>query len=364
VHTGPEADELNQQLQAKAFTTGPDIFFRRGEYNPGSSGSRELIAHELSHVVQQSSRVLSSDASGMSVRPAGDAFEQEAESVGHAVSEARSKTTHAMGGEGASNKGGRHPFVQRAPLPPRQVSPAVYRVGNDGTVHAMIDQANQILAQANIRIVAKSESEVDPGSLKDALKARMKYVAEATKGWDKEVYWKRVDGLSWGDDKGLRECWETFNDEVKLDLWHEAVVARLPELPDNSLAIVSSNIERGAFFGAPAEGVFGKTWRQDTQNKYIKHIFKIPEGKAVDTQKAICFVYPNNIRPGQAGETLAHELGHALLNSGEHVVLGRWLAKWWDRRRLMAEGGARTGTRLTPAEIASMRKSPYVTKPT
>ena len=35
------------------FTTGPNIFFKQGEYNPGSSGGRELIAHELTHVVQQ-----------------------------------------------------------------------------------------------------------------------------------------------------------------------------------------------------------------------------------------------------------------------------------------------------------------------
>ena len=54
VHADSEADTLNRQLSAKAFTTGPDIFFKRGEYNPSSRVGRELIAHELSHVVQQS----------------------------------------------------------------------------------------------------------------------------------------------------------------------------------------------------------------------------------------------------------------------------------------------------------------------
>ena len=53
VHTGTEADSLNQTLQARAFTTGRDIFFRRGEYNPGSYKGKELLAHELTHVVQQ-----------------------------------------------------------------------------------------------------------------------------------------------------------------------------------------------------------------------------------------------------------------------------------------------------------------------
>ena len=53
VHTDSESDSLNKQLGARAFTTGSDIFFRQGEYNPTSSGGQELLAHELTHVVQQ-----------------------------------------------------------------------------------------------------------------------------------------------------------------------------------------------------------------------------------------------------------------------------------------------------------------------
>lgn len=53
VHTGARSDGLNQSLQSRAFTTGPDIFFRSGEYQPASSSGQELLAHELTHVVQQ-----------------------------------------------------------------------------------------------------------------------------------------------------------------------------------------------------------------------------------------------------------------------------------------------------------------------
>jgi hypothetical protein len=53
VHTDTRADQLNQSIQARAFTTGQDVFFRQGEYNPGSRGGQELLAHELTHVVQQ-----------------------------------------------------------------------------------------------------------------------------------------------------------------------------------------------------------------------------------------------------------------------------------------------------------------------
>jgi hypothetical protein len=53
VHTDAQADQLNRSIQAKAFTTGQDVFFRQGAYEPGSRGGQELIAHELAHVVQQ-----------------------------------------------------------------------------------------------------------------------------------------------------------------------------------------------------------------------------------------------------------------------------------------------------------------------
>lgn len=53
VHTDAKSDQLNQSIQARAFTTGQDVFFRQGEYQPGSRSGQELIAHELTHVVQQ-----------------------------------------------------------------------------------------------------------------------------------------------------------------------------------------------------------------------------------------------------------------------------------------------------------------------
>ena len=53
VHTGVESDSLNDSLSSRAFTTGRNIFFRQGDYTPESSSGKELIAHELTHVVQQ-----------------------------------------------------------------------------------------------------------------------------------------------------------------------------------------------------------------------------------------------------------------------------------------------------------------------
>lgn len=53
VHTGSRATELNRSLDARAFTVGRDIFFRDGAYQPDSVTGRQLLAHELTHTVQQ-----------------------------------------------------------------------------------------------------------------------------------------------------------------------------------------------------------------------------------------------------------------------------------------------------------------------
>ncbi|MEO1127266.1 MAG: DUF4157 domain-containing protein [Cyanobacteria bacterium J06639_16] len=47
VHTDSQSNQLNTTLQAKAFTTGQDVFFKRGEFQPRSREGQELIAHEL-----------------------------------------------------------------------------------------------------------------------------------------------------------------------------------------------------------------------------------------------------------------------------------------------------------------------------
>ncbi len=54
VHTGPEADRRARSIHALAFTVGRDVVFRSGAYQPGTRTGKRLLAHELTHVVQQS----------------------------------------------------------------------------------------------------------------------------------------------------------------------------------------------------------------------------------------------------------------------------------------------------------------------
>ncbi|BAZ31949.1 OmpA/MotB domain-containing protein [Cylindrospermum sp. NIES-4074] len=53
VHTSEEAIQMNRELGAQAFAHGSNIYFGAGKYNPGSSDGKHLLAHELTHTIQQ-----------------------------------------------------------------------------------------------------------------------------------------------------------------------------------------------------------------------------------------------------------------------------------------------------------------------
>ena len=76
VHTDDTADALAQSVSARAFTTGSDVYFAKDEYKPGTHGGDQLLAHELSHVVQQRGAPTSGP---LVVSQPGDALETEAD---------------------------------------------------------------------------------------------------------------------------------------------------------------------------------------------------------------------------------------------------------------------------------------------
>ncbi len=57
IHAGQDAAYLNHIMGSKAFTNGNDIYFNRGKYNPETSDGKHLLAHELTHTIQQSGQV-------------------------------------------------------------------------------------------------------------------------------------------------------------------------------------------------------------------------------------------------------------------------------------------------------------------
>jgi hypothetical protein len=86
VHADARADALARAVAARAFTVGSDVFFAGGEYRPGSAAGDELIAHEAAHVAQQAGAAA---AGPLTIMPADDAREREADAVARAMRDRR-----------------------------------------------------------------------------------------------------------------------------------------------------------------------------------------------------------------------------------------------------------------------------------
>jgi len=104
VHTDSTAASSATHASAQAYTIGNDVVFGSGQYNPGSPAGRQLLAHELAHVVQQ-------DTPGGGAAPA-NAYESEAGAAAERVSR----------GEPASVTLAAPTAMQRQPLPGSSLS--------------------------------------------------------------------------------------------------------------------------------------------------------------------------------------------------------------------------------------------------
>jgi len=69
IHTGSTAAQLSQDVGAQAFTHGSDIYFNQGKYNPESGSGKQLLAHELTHTVQQGGSGVQREGIGISRTP-------------------------------------------------------------------------------------------------------------------------------------------------------------------------------------------------------------------------------------------------------------------------------------------------------
>ena len=79
VHAGPRAARSARAVNAHAYTVGHRIVFGAGQYSPRTAAGRRLLAHELTHVVQQ--RSAQPAAETLAIGDSSDSLEQEAESA-------------------------------------------------------------------------------------------------------------------------------------------------------------------------------------------------------------------------------------------------------------------------------------------
>ena len=116
IHEGPRAASVG----ALAYTQGTDIHFQPGQFNPHSQAGRELLGHELAHVVQQSrGRVRASTrARGVEIND-DSSLEREADEMGAKAVRARSsrESQASTGLMPTGNTSGHSALVQRQVVP-------------------------------------------------------------------------------------------------------------------------------------------------------------------------------------------------------------------------------------------------------
>ena len=84
VHNDAKAADSARAVNALAYTVGKDVVFGQGQYQPAGSARRSLLAHELTHVVQQQDAAPALD-SDLRVSEADSAAERQAEFIGRGL---------------------------------------------------------------------------------------------------------------------------------------------------------------------------------------------------------------------------------------------------------------------------------------
>ena len=99
VHTDGKATESARSVQAHAYTVGNDVVFQSDKYAPESDSGQRMLAHELTHVVQQRSGPVDGTPApgGIKVSHPSDSFEQAAESTADRVMSSQAVATPITG---------------------------------------------------------------------------------------------------------------------------------------------------------------------------------------------------------------------------------------------------------------------------
>ncbi|MDX3663360.1 DUF4157 domain-containing protein [Streptomyces sp. ID05-26A] len=115
VHTGSEAHDSAKSVNAHAYTVGSNIVFQRDKYDPSSDSGKHMLAHELTHVVQQRSGPVdgTDNGAGVKVSSPSDRFEREAVANADRVMSA-APSAPAVQREEAPEEETAQTFVQRA----------------------------------------------------------------------------------------------------------------------------------------------------------------------------------------------------------------------------------------------------------
>jgi uncharacterized protein DUF4157/CDI toxin RNase A-like protein/uncharacterized protein DUF922 len=231
VHTGDVAAQSASSARSLAFTVGSDIVFGAGQYAPQTESGRHLLAHELTHVVQQSSGPVAGTTigHGVTISDPSDSYEQAAETNARAI----------MSGQQA---------LSSAPAATKQTQ-------------------SQVQRWTNPLVTLKSDAELIEDGADGDLQAIKKITDFSAATDDQKISMiKTLLDQFWvgpRDESALERIWKSFGDRVftiasaHVDLWtqsadrgaellDEVPLAHLKaiEFPDDVKEVVSTYLQR------------------------------------------------------------------------------------------------------------------------
>lgn len=119
VHTDARAAESARAIDARAYTVGRNVVFGQGQYHPGGVAGRGLIAHELTHVIQQRGAPTGLNF-GLEISQSDNADERQAQSVSHAIASGASAPPITSSGSALQRQDGAG-AGSRAPAPRKTI---------------------------------------------------------------------------------------------------------------------------------------------------------------------------------------------------------------------------------------------------
>jgi hypothetical protein len=144
IHNDAQAAKSAGAVDALAYTVGRDVVFARNQFAPGTKEGQRLLAHELTHVVQQGP---DSHLSPQSIGREDDSFEREADRLAENIA--------APGSRHKDTKAGAASVLQRTPARKVSCAPGPLNLPNGdviddpvGVITAAEDRANELLDQA------------------------------------------------------------------------------------------------------------------------------------------------------------------------------------------------------------------------
>jgi hypothetical protein len=177
LHTDARASESAQAVNALAYTVGPDIVFRAGQYSAGSAAGNRLMAHELAHVLQQENTVATVQTQ-LQVGPPQDSAEIEADNLADQVMNA------SVGTAPTPLRIGQTPLIVR-----RQLSSADLDAALAGAPATQGPQRVGETRMVTLPTIHRGESEVVPHVIRSLTACPCRQVPEIRDGafWNPEL---------------------------------------------------------------------------------------------------------------------------------------------------------------------------------